>query len=172
MVQVGQEAPDFTLANQHGESVTLSQYRGSKNVVVVFYPWAFTGVCTGELGSIRDRVGEFDNDDTVTLAISCDARFSLRVFAEREGYPFQLLADHWPHGATAKAYDVFVEAKGAAKRGTFIIDKDGVVQSQVVNNLPLGRNIDETLRTLKADALTKVARGLTTLEEAAGAVML
>lgn len=148
MVQVGQVAPDFTLANQHGESVTLSQYRGSKNVVVVFYPWAFTGVCTGELGSIRDRLGEFDNDDTVTLAISCDARFSLRVFAEREGYPFQLLADHWPHGATAKAYDVFVEAKGAAKRGTFIIDKAGVVRWSIINEISDARDLDEYQQVL------------------------
>ena len=148
MVQVGQEAPDFTLPNQHGESVTLSQYRGSKNVVVVFYPWAFTGVCTGELGSIRDRLGEFDNDDTVTLAISCDARFSLRVFAEQERYPFQLLADHWPHGATAKAYDVFVEAKGAAKRGTFIIDKAGTVRWSVINEISDARDLDEYQRVL------------------------
>ena len=150
MVQVGQEAPDFTLANQHGESVTLSQYRGSKNVVVVFYPWAFTGVCTGELGSIRDRVGEFDNDDTVTLAISCDARFSLRVFAEREGYPFQLLADHWPHGATAKAYGVFVEAKGAAKRGTFIIDKAGIVRWSIINEISDARDLDEYQQVLRS----------------------
>jgi mycoredoxin-dependent peroxiredoxin len=148
MVDVGQEAPDFTLSNQHGESVTLSQYRGSKNVVLVFYPWAFTGVCTGELCSIRDRMGDFDNDDTVTLAVSCDAKYSLRVFAEQEGYKFQLLADHWPHGATAQAYGVFVEAKGAAKRGTFIIDKAGVVRWSVVNEIPDARDPDEYERVL------------------------
>ena len=148
MVQVGQEAPDFTLPNQHGESVTLSQYRGSKNVVLVFYPWAFTGVCTGELCSIRDRMGDFDNDDTVTLAVSCDAKFSLRVFAEQEGYTFQLLADHWPHGAAAQAYGVFVEAKGAAKRGTFIIDKAGIVRWLVVNDIGDARDPDEYERVL------------------------
>ena len=148
MIEVGQEAPDFTLPNQHGESVTLSQYRGDKNVVLVFYPWAFTGVCTGELCSIRDRMGDFDNDDTVTLAVSCDAKFSLRVFAEQEGYKFQLLADHWPHGAAAQAYGVFVEAKGAAKRGTFIIDKAGIVRWMVVNEISDARDPDEYEKVL------------------------
>jgi mycoredoxin-dependent peroxiredoxin len=148
MVEVGTQAPDFTLPNQHGESVTLSQYRGDKNVVLVFYPWAFTGVCTGELCSIRDRMGDFDNDDTVTLAVSCDAKFSLRVFADQEGYKFQLLADHWPHGAAAKAYGVFVEEKGAAKRGTFIIDKEGIVRWSVVNEIPDARDPDEYERVL------------------------
>ena len=148
MIEVGQEAPDFTLANQHGQSVTLSQYRGDKNVVLVFYPWAFTGVCTGELCSIRDRMGDFDNGDTVTLAVSCDAKFSLRVFAEQEGYKFQLLADHWPHGAAAQAYGVFVEAKGAAKRGTFIIDKGGVLRWMVVNEIGDARDPDEYEKVL------------------------
>jgi mycoredoxin-dependent peroxiredoxin len=148
MVEVGQEAPDFTLRNQHGESVTLSQYRGSKNVVLLFYPWAFTGVCTGELCTIRDRMGDFDNDDTVTLAVSCDARYSLRVFAEQEGYTFQLLADHWPHGAAAQAYGVFVEAKGAAKRGTYIIDKAGIIRWLVVNEIADARDPDEYERVL------------------------
>jgi peroxiredoxin len=148
MIEVGQQAPDFTLVNQHGESVTLSQYRGHKNVVLVFYPWAFTGVCTGELCSIRDRMGDFDNDDTVTLAVSCDAKFSLRVFAEQEGYKFQLLADHWPHGAAAQAYGVFVEAKGAAKRGTFIIDKAGIVRWSVINEIGDARDPDEYEKVL------------------------
>ena len=85
MPEVGHEAPDFSLSNQHGETVTLSQYRGQKNVVLVFYPWAFTGPCTGELCAIRDQIADFDNDDTVTLAVSCDAKFSLRIFSEQEG---------------------------------------------------------------------------------------
>ena len=149
MIEVGQEAPDFTLANQHGESVTLSQYRGDKNVVLVFYPWAFTGVCTGELCSIRDRMGDFDNDDTVTLAVSCDAKFSLRVFAEQEGYKFQLLADHWPHGAVAQAYGVFVEAAGAAQRGTFIIDRAGVLRWLTILGIDEERDAGEYAQVLE-----------------------
>jgi peroxiredoxin len=148
MVEVGQAAPEFTLSNQHGESVTLSQYRGAKNVVLMFYPWAFTGICTGELCTIRDRIDDFDNDDTVTLAVSCDAKFSLRVFAEQEKYTFQLLSDHWPHGAVAQEYGVFVEPKGAAKRGTFIIDKAGIVRWAIVNEIGQGRDADEYQRVL------------------------
>ncbi len=148
MIEVGQQAPDFTLVNQHGESVTLSQYRGDKNVVLVFFPWAFSGTCSGELCSIRDRMGDFDNEDTVTLAVACDTKFSLRVFAERDGYQFQLLSDHWPHGAAAQAYGVFVEDKGAAKRGTFIIDKAGIVRWTVINGIGEPRDPDEYEKVL------------------------
>ena len=148
MVEAGQPAPDFTLVNQHGQTVTLSQYRGTKNVVLVFYPWAFTGACTGELCSIRDRISDFDNDDTVTLAVSCDAKFSLRVFSDQESYTFQLLSDHWPHGATAQAYGVFVQDRGAAKRGTFIIDKAGIVRWSIVNEIGQTRDPDEYQQVL------------------------
>jgi peroxiredoxin len=149
MPEIGQEAPDFNLPNQHGQRVTLAQYRGEKNVVLTFYPWAFTSTCTGELCSIRDRIGDFDNDDTVTLAVSCDSKYSLRVFAEQEGYSFQLLADHWPHGALAQAYDVFVDAKGVAKRGTFIIDKQGILRWSVVTGIDDERDADEYFKVLE-----------------------
>ena len=133
MVDVGQQAPDFTLVNQHGEQVTLSSYRGDKNVVLVFYPFAFSGICTGELCEIRDRLESFDNDSTVTLAVSCDSKFVQRVFADREGYTFSLLADYWPHGAVARDYGIFVDEVGAAKRATFISDKEGVVRWTVIH---------------------------------------
>ena len=132
LVEVGQEAPEFTLPNHHGEPISLSSYRGKKNVVLIFYPWAFTGTCTGELCEIRDRMTSFDNDETVTFAISCDAKFSLRIYAEREGYDFDLLSDHWPHGEVASAYGVFNEKAGAANRGSFVIDKDGIVRYAVL----------------------------------------
>ena len=131
-IEIGQEAPDFTLSNHHGEPITLSSFRGKKNVVLTFYPWAFTSTCTGELCEIRDRLTSFDNDDTVTFAVSCDAKYSLRIFAEREGYLFDLLSDHWPHGEVSKAYDVFSEEDGASVRGTFIIDKSGTVRYAIV----------------------------------------
>jgi peroxiredoxin len=133
MVDVGQQAPDFTLVNQHGEQVTLSSYRGDKNVVLVFYPFAFSGICTGELCEIRDRLESFDNDSTVTLAVSVDSKFVQRVFADREGYTFSMLADYWPHGAVAREYGIFVDEVGAAKRATFIIDKEGVVRWTVIH---------------------------------------
>ena len=149
-IEVGQEAPEFTLRDHHGHPTTLSSFRGSKNVVLVFYPWAFTGVCTGELCEIRDRIASFDNDDTVTLAVSCDAQFSLRIFAEREGYTFPLLSDFWPHGEVARAYGIFDEDAGAAIRGTFVIDKQGIVRYAVVNQIPDARDPAEYEKALAA----------------------
>ncbi len=150
MVAVGDIAPDFTLKDQNGAEVTLSSFRGEKNVVVLFYPLAFTGVCQGELCSIRDDLGSFQNDDVQVLAISVDSVFSHKEWAAQQGYEFPLLADFWPHGAVATAYDVFVEAAGLAKRGTFIVDKEGVVRWSVVNNIPDARNQGDYLEALKA----------------------
>lgn len=143
MELIGQQAPDFELKDQHGNVVKLSSFRGQKNVVVLFYPFAFTGTCTGELCGLRDQLELFQNDDVQLLAISCDSIFTLRVFAEKESYSFPLLSDHWPHGAVATKYGVFDEARGAAIRGTFIIDKSGVVRWQIVNAISDARNLDE-----------------------------
>ena len=130
-IEVGTEAPDFELKNQHGELVKLSDFRGEKNVVLVFYPFAFTGVCTGELCSLEKDLPQFQNDDVQILAVSNDSPFTLRVFAEKEGLEYPLLSDFWPHGAASRAYGVFDEEKGCAVRGTFVIDKAGVVQWKV-----------------------------------------
>ena len=147
-VEVGQLAPDFTLRDQNGADVTLSSFRGAKDVVLTFFPWAFTRTCTGELCTIRDRFPEFVNDDTVTLAISCDTVFAQRVFAEREGYDFPLLSDAWPHGAVAQAYGVFVEQTGVALRGTFIIDKQGILRWSILLGIGERRDADEYAKVL------------------------
>jgi len=125
---VGDTAPDFELRDQHAQSHRLSSYRGEKNVVIVFYPFAFTGVCTGELCAIRDDLGSLQNDTTQVLAISCDSVASLRAFSEQQGFEHPLLSDFWPHGAVASAYGVFNETLGAAERGTFIVDRDGILR--------------------------------------------
>lgn len=150
MIEPGQPAPDFSLVNQHGETITLSQYRGSKNVLLVFFPYAFTGRCTGELGEIRDRLEVFDNDDTVTLAVSVDSKFVQRVYADQEGYSFSLLADFWPHGQVAQQYGVLVEQAGAAKRGSFVIDKAGIVRWTVVHEIGQSRDTAEYETALKS----------------------
>lgn len=93
MLEVGTPAIDFSLKDQHGQDVSLSDFRGDKDVVLVFYPFAFSGVCTGELCEIRDKFVDFSGPSTALLAISCDPMFSLRAFAERESLPFPLLSD-------------------------------------------------------------------------------
>ncbi len=122
---IGDQAPDFTLKDQHGQSFTLSSYAGSKAVLLVFYPFAFSGVCTGELIGLRDRLGDFETDQSTLLALSCDPIYTQRAVADRDGLFFPLLTDYWPHGAVTKAYGVFDEATGAPTRSSFVVDKQG-----------------------------------------------
>ena len=147
-LSIGQLAPDFTLVNQFGESVTLSSFKGKKNVVVVFYPFSFTGTCTGELCALRDDLSFFQNDNAELLAISCDSVFVQKVFATQESYNFPVLSDFWPHGAVTKAYGIFNEASGCPDRGTFIIDKEGILRWQVVNGMGDARNIGDYKESL------------------------
>lgn len=124
---VGDMAPDFELANQFGEPVSLSALRGGP-VVVVFYPFAFSGICTGELCELRDNIADFATAKARLLAVSVDSKYTLRAYAEAEGYDFDLLADFWPHGNVARRYGVFEEDRGMAGRGTFVIDGDGILR--------------------------------------------
>jgi mycoredoxin-dependent peroxiredoxin len=132
-VEIGQQAPDFELRNQFGEPVRLSGFRGVRNVVLVFYPYAFTPTCTGELSTLRDERASLEGEDTIVVGISCDPLPALKVFAETEGLDYSLLSDFWPHGAVSRAYGVFLPDKGFATRGTFVIDKTGLVRWSVVN---------------------------------------
>lgn len=127
-VEVGAQAPDFELKDQNNQPVKLSDFRGRKTVLLVFYPLAFTGVCQGELGEIRDNLDAYVNDDVQVLTVSVDSFFAHKVWADREGYEFPLLADFWPHGAVAQAYGVFSAERGTANRGTFVIDPTGIVR--------------------------------------------
>lgn len=126
-VEIGQTAPDFTLKSHTGEEVTLSQFRGTKNVVLVFIPFAFTGVCEGELCAIRDDFTPFESAGAQVLAISTDTAPALKVWADQQGWTFPTLSDFWPHGEVAKAYGAFNEEKGCANRMTVVIDMDGKV---------------------------------------------
>ena len=126
-VAIGTEAPDFELPSSPGGKVRLSAFRGDKPVVLVFYPFTFTGVCQGELCELRDDLSSFETAGVQVLAVSCDSVHSQRKWAEEEGFGFPVLSDFWPHGATAKAYGVFNEALGCADRHTFVIDVQGSV---------------------------------------------
>ncbi|GHG44236.1 peroxiredoxin [Sinomonas cellulolyticus] len=139
---VGELAPDFELPNQFGEPVRLSAFRG-RPVVVIFFPFAFSGICTGELCEIRDGWDAFADVEAEVLAVSVDSKFAQRAYAAAEGYEFSLLADFWPHGEVARRYGVFDEASGMALRGTFILDAEGVVRYRVVNPRGQARDMQE-----------------------------
>jgi len=132
-VEAGEHAPDFTLRDQNGQKVTLSSFRGRQNVLVVFYPFAFSPTCTGELCQVRDDLPRYQNPDLQVLAVSVDSPWALKSYAQAEGYEFPLLADFWPHGEVARAYGVFNDISGMANRGTFLIDKEGVVRFAEMN---------------------------------------
>lgn len=130
---VGATAPDFSLRDQHGREVALSSLRGERAALVIFYPFAWSSRCTGELGQIRDELPGFENDQVQVLAVSCDPVHTLRAWSQDQGYTFPLLSDFWPHGAAADAYGVFDTEAGMATRGTFLVDRDGVLRWSVVN---------------------------------------
>src|SRR6476661_10346227 len=131
-LSVGDSAPDFSLPDQDKQVVSLADLRGTP-VLLVFYPFAFSGLCTGELCQLRDDLSTFADAGVQVLAISCDTSQSLRAWGEQQGYQFPLLSDHWPHGAVAQAYEVFFDKAGMALRGTFLVDVDGVIRFAEVN---------------------------------------
>lgn len=137
---VGAVAPNFTLKDQNNRSVTLSDLRDRKNVLLVFYPLAFTGTCQGELCKIRDHLPTFQNDDTEVLAISVGASPTHKIWAAEQGYLFPLLSDFWPHGAVTQAYGVFNDHGGYPNRGTFVIDKSGTIRFAEMNEPGQPRN--------------------------------
>ena len=149
-IEVGAVAPDFTLKNENHQDVTLSDFRGKKNVLLVFYPFAFSNVCHGELCEIRDNIGDFANDAVELLAISVDAPYAHKAWAIQEGYNFPQLADFWPHGEVARAYGVFNEPKGFAFRGTFLIDREGIVRFAEMNSPGEARDQQAWRKALEA----------------------
>ena len=133
--EIGAPAPDFRLPDQHGQDVSLGDLLhdgGDRAALVVFYPFAFSGTCTGELCEIRDDLGSFANDDVQVVGISCDGKHALRAWADEEGFKFPLLSDFWPHGEVARRYGVFMPGLGFATRGSFLVDSTGVLRWSTV----------------------------------------
>ncbi|HEY2671881.1 MAG TPA: peroxiredoxin [Rugosimonospora sp.] len=147
-IEVGTVAPDFLLKDQNNQEVRLSDFRGKRNVLVIFYPLAFTGTCQGELCQMRDNLGDFVNEDVQVLTVSVDSPYAHKVWADREGYDFPMLADFWPHGAVAQAYGVFNEERGFANRGTFLVDREGVIQFAEMNQPGQARDQDAWRKAL------------------------
>ncbi|MEA9984874.1 MULTISPECIES: peroxiredoxin [Subtercola] len=135
-------APDFELSNQYGEKVRLSQFRGVKPVVLVFYPLAFSGVCTGEFCQLEENIALFNDQHVELLGISVDSKSSLRAWSDQRGFDFNLLADFWPHGGVAKEYGVFLEGKGFSNRATFVIDTKGIIRASFITAPGEARSIE------------------------------
>ena len=132
-IEVGSEAPDFSLPNQYRQTVRLRDYRGDKHVVVVFFPLAFTPTCTGEIGAIRDEGSALSNDTTQVLAVSCDPTSALRVFSDQQAVSYPLLSRLLAARGGLRRYGVFVEEQGIAMRATFVVDRQGIVRWSVVH---------------------------------------
>ena len=146
---IGEPAPDFELSNQFGEPVCLGDLVGTP-VALVFYPFAFSGVCTGELCELRDNLAMFDDDGVRLLAVSVDSKYSLRAYAQDQGFTFDLLADFWPHGDVAARYGAFDTTRGYAERATFLIDAEGVIAAIFRTSRGEPRHLDNYRAALAA----------------------
>lgn len=139
--QVGDPAPELSLVDQNGSRVLLSEAVSERHALLVFYPFAFSSICTGELLEIQLNVDEFVNDQVQVYGISCDPAHALRAWAASEGYRFPLLSDFWPHGEAARAYGVFDATSGMSVRGTFLVDPQMTVRWNLVNGPGEAREI-------------------------------
>jgi len=127
MIETGNEAPDFDLQVERSNRVRLSDFRGKRNVLLVFHPFAWTPVCEEEALDLQENLPSFESADTEVVLVSCDSAAARKAWKEKLGLTYTLASDFWPHGAAAKAYGVFDENRGAPVRGTFLIDRDGAV---------------------------------------------
>lgn len=153
--QIGQDAPDFTLKNTEREDVTLSSFRGKKHVVLLFVPFAFTGVCTNEVCSVRDNLSAYNNLNAEVIGISVDSPFAQKQWKDKENLNFTLVSDF--NREVSKAYgaqyDNLMGFQGVAKRAAFVVDKAGKVRYAEVlesaGNLPNFDQVTATLRSLQ-----------------------
>ena len=149
-LSVGDVAPEFSLPDQDKQVVSLAELRGTP-VLVVFYPFAFSGICTGELCQLLDELANYTEAGVRVVAISTDPVFSLKAFKAQENLEFPLLSDFWPHGQVSSAYGVFEQSGGFARRGTFLLDRDGMVRWALINDPGSRRDFSgfhETLASL------------------------
>lgn len=147
---IGAQAPDFALPDQHGSPFRLREVTAGRAVLLVFYPYAFSGVCSGELAGLRDRLGDFETETTTLAAISCDSVFSQRAVADRDGIFFPLLSDFWPHGSVASAFGVFDAEQGCPQRSSFVVDRSGRIAWELHNERGQARDLDAQAAALRA----------------------
>jgi peroxiredoxin len=139
-IGTGDKAPDFDLEDARGERVRLSDFLGRSNLLLVFHPFAWTGICTEEALDLQANLETFRAAETEIVLVACDPAPSRQAWKEHLGAQYLFPSDFWAHGATAKAYGVFNEATGAPVRGTFLIDKQGTVIWSLVNEPAVRRD--------------------------------
>ena len=137
----GDAAPDFTLPSTVGEKVTLSDYKGKKNVILLFYPLDFSPVCSVETKQCAEMLPTKGAGDVEILGLSVDSLWSHKAFAAQQGITYPLLADFHPKGAVAEKYGVYIPEKGLAARTAFIVGRDGKIKDVVANDIPVARDI-------------------------------
>ncbi len=149
-LKVGDTAPDFTLPATVGEKVTLSDYRGKKNVLLMFYPLDFSPVCSVENKECAGLLPTDGADDVQVLGISVDSLWAHKAFAAQNGISYPLLADFHPKGDVARKFGVYLEDKGISARTAFVIGKDGKIKDVIASDIPVARNIGELLKKTRA----------------------
>jgi mycoredoxin-dependent peroxiredoxin len=147
--EVGDEAPDFTTRDENFEEFTLSSLRG-RNVLLVFFPLAFSRICTKELVDITGEAKKYDAAGAEVVGISVDSPFVMNAFKRDENLKAHLVSDFHPKGAIAKQYDAYIDEAGIATRATFVIDKDGKIARKIVTHPGEARNQEEYLEALAA----------------------
>lgn len=139
-IGTGAAAPEFDLEVDGDERVRLSDFRGRRNVLLVFHPFAFTPVCEEEARDLQENLPSFEHAETDVVLVSCDSAATRQAWKRELGLTYTLASDFWPHGEAARAYGVFDERKGAPVRGTFLIDKDGTVVWTLVHDADTRRD--------------------------------
>ena len=137
---VGSIAPEFALRSQYGEPLELAALRREGPVLLVFYPFAFSAVCGGEMHVLRELHEHFTAAGITVIGVSVDSKYALQAWSLDMGIPFSLAADFWPHGEVARAYGVFDEERGMATRGTFLIGTDGTVEQALTGPVAEARD--------------------------------
>jgi peroxiredoxin len=146
----GETAPDFTLPSTIGDKVTLSEYKGKKNVLLMFYPLDFSPVCSVENKQCAEMLPSRGSDDVQVLGISVDSIWAHKAFAAQNDISYPLLADFQPRGEVARKYGVFLPEKGISARTAFIIGKDGKIKDVVDSDIPVARDIGKLLEKARA----------------------
>ena len=148
-VGTGEQAPEFDLEEAFGQPrVRLADFRGKRNVLLVFHPFAFTAVCREEALDLQANLESFHNAETDVVFVSCDSSATRQAWKQELGATYAFASDFWQHGAAARAYGVFDDATGAPLRGTFLIDKDGTVIWSLVKDGRRTEMVPESLEAL------------------------